>query len=568
MKNGNLFLGMAAMAAMSLSVASCTNEDMQDIQNADGRTPIALVSSVNNSRSANAGLQEAQLAKDMNVGVFVNNGEAGLIENGNNNRLAADGAGALVGGNAMYYPIDGSAVSIYAYAPYSDGWALGENTFTVSADQSTDEGYLASDLLYGTPDNNSITSSANPVSIHFKHKLSKLKLNFDMGETEVNLQGATVSVVNTLPAITLNLQDGTLGTASGAAANIKAAVFGADAAEFQASAVIVPQTIAANTEFVEVTVGTDTYKAELASEVNFEEGKVYTYTVKFDKKGEDVTVALVPATTLDGWGDGDEGSIDAKLAYGVGDYMTSDGKFIKNSEIETHADKDKVVAVIFSTEVCDDDRNDGYNAYAVSMSDFGSKGWIFDDDIEEGCPDFVSALKNLDGRTKTNTILKSNAYAELGDQQGSSFVNYSNYKNSNPVSSSVSSDWFTPSFGQMVQIWNNLGQAGIDEKTVVVEDNNETPMYQSNETEVLANINSYSQKAKGKDIVPDEFSRCYATVTENEPKNKFWCFQTKVTVEGSEYAWSFGKNPGKTSKNRNILPCVAVTLPEEALQEE
>lgn len=174
------------MAAMSLSVASCTNEDMQDIQNADGRTPIALVSSVNNSRSANAGLQEAQLAKDMNVGVFVNNGEAGLIENGNNNRLAADGAGALVGGNAMYYPIDGSAVSIYAYAPYSDGWALGENTFTVSADQSTDEGYLASDLLYGTPDNNSITSSANPVSIHFKHKLSKLKLNFDMGETEVN----------------------------------------------------------------------------------------------------------------------------------------------------------------------------------------------------------------------------------------------------------------------------------------------------------------------------------------------------------------------------------------------
>lgn len=556
------------MAAMSLSVASCTNEDMQDIQNADGRTPIALVSSVNNSRSANAGLQEAQLAKDMNVGVFVNNGEAGLIENGNNNRLTADGAGALVGGNAMYYPIDGSAVSIYAYAPYSDGWVLGENTFTVSADQSTDEGYLASDLLYGTPDNNSITSSANPVSIHFKHKLSKLKLNFDMGETEVNLQGATVSVVNTLPAITLNLQDGTLGAASGAAANIKAAVFGADAAEFQASAVIVPQTIAANTEFVEVIVGTDIYKAELASEVNFEEGKVYTYTVKFDKKGEDVTVALVPTTTLDGWGDGDEGSIDAKLAYGVGDYMTSDGKFIKNSEIETHTDKDKVVAVIFSTDVCDDDRNDGYNAYAVSMSDFGSKGWIFDDDIEEGCPDFVSALKNLDGRTKTNTILKSNAYAELGDQQGSSFVNYSNYKNSNQVSSSVSSDWFTPSFGQMVQIWNNLGQAGIDEKTVVVEDNNETPMYQSNETEVLANINSYSQKAKGKDIVPDEFSRCYATVTENEPKNKFWCFQTKVTVEGSKYAWSFGKNPGKTSTNRNILPCVAVTLPEEALQGE
>lgn len=568
MKNGNLFLGMAAMAAMSLSVASCTNEDMQDIQNADGRTPIALVSSVNNSRSANSGLQEAQLAKDVNVGVFVNNGEAGLIENGNNNRLAADGAGALVGGNAMYYPIDGSAVSIYAYAPYSDGWDLGENTFTVSADQSTDEGYLASDLLYGTPDNNSITSSANPVSIHFKHKLSKLKLNFDMGETEVNLQGATVSVVNTLPAITLNLQDGTLGAASGAAANIKAAVFGADAAEFQASAVIVPQAIAANTELVEVVVGTDTYKAELASEVNFEEGKVYTYTVKFDKKGEDVTVALVPTTTLDGWGDGDEGSIDAKLAYGVGDYMTSDGQFIKNSEIETHADKDKVVAVIFSTDVCDDDRNDGYNAYAVSMSDFGSKGWIFEDDIEEGCPDFVSALKNLDGRTKTNTILKSNAYAGLGDQQGSSFVNYSNYKNSNPVSSSVSSDWFTPSFGQMVQIWNNLGQAGIDEKTVVVEDNNETPMYQSSETEVLANINSYSQKAKGKDIVPAGISRCYATVTENEPKNKFWCFQTKVTVEGSEYAWSFGKNPGKTSKNRNILPCVAVTLPEEALQEE
>ena len=557
MKNRNLFLGITAMFAAASGFVSCTNE-VEDVQNAGGCTPITLVSNVSGSRGANADLQKTQIAKDVNIGVFVN-GTAGLIENGGNNRLAADGAGGFTGGNTMYYPEDGSAVSVYAYAPYADGWSLdGTNEFTVASDQSTDRGYLASDLLYGTPDSNPVTSSAEPVSIRFGHKLSKLNINFDAGETGVDLKGATVSVLNTRPSTTLDLKDGALGTASGTAAEIKAAVFADDASTFLASAVIVPQTIAAG-QFVRiVTAGNDTYNAELTSEVTFAERKVYTYTVKFSESGGETTAELVLGSVVDDWEDGNQDlEGEAKLAYSVGDYMKSDGTFVKNAELQD-ADMENVVAVIFSTDVSETDAIAGYNAYAMGVTLFGSKQWGFTDAIEEGCPTFEQALNNLDGRTKTNMILVSAAYNGI-EEKGSSFVNYSNYKNNYPVNSDVSSDWFTPSFGQMMQIMNNLGDAGVTSSTQV-EDANNSSMYTSADNAALDKVNGYVT-ALGKSAIltePESGSATYITVTENaaDGRTNCWCIQTGADT------WSFGKNAGKGNGNRSVIPCVAVRLPD------
>ena len=302
MKSQKIFFMLAAAVALSAGVSSCTNDD-RELQCADGRTPITLVSSVGGSRAADVNLQRTQIAAGVQTGVFVTNDARTVADNV---PLTADGAGSFTG-SEMYYPEDGSAVSVYAYAPYNGSWmgTLGsDNTFAVASDQSTEDGYLASDLLWGIPEGeNSFTSSASPIALTFAHKLSKLNVTFDTGETDVNLQGATVTVVNTLPSVTLNVEDGALGAASGSATEITAVKFAADASAFQASAVIVPQTVQAGAFIKVVTADGDEYTAELEAATAFEEGKVYTYTVKFGGS-EPVQVELVLGGIITDWEDG------------------------------------------------------------------------------------------------------------------------------------------------------------------------------------------------------------------------------------------------------------------------
>ena len=236
-------------------------------------------------------------------------------------------------------------------------------------------------------------------------KFTKINLAFNTADTEIDLKGATVSLVDVLTQTTINLSDGTLGTGS-QPADINVAEFAEDATQFAASAVIVPQTVAANANFVRVQLADGTtYDANISTSFTFETGKQYTYTATFTENG----LELKLISTIEGWQDGAEnpsGSTEEKIVYGVGDYITSDGTFIKNSELSDE-NKGKVVAVIFSTQVSTTDAEDGYDAYAMGLTVAGSKGWGFTDlVIKPSVTTFAAALADLDGLSKTSTILK------------------------------------------------------------------------------------------------------------------------------------------------------------------
>ncbi len=292
------------MCSLSSVFVSCTKDDVLDKQNTNGRTPITFISGIN-TRSINVDLQKTQIANGVKVGVFVN-GTSDLVAD--NQQLLADGAGNFTG-EAIFYPEDNSAISVYAYAPFSSDWVGNLNvahSFTVATDQSTDEAYLASDLLWGIPmGENSFISSKSPITLNFKHKLSKLNLNFNTGETGVNLKGAIVSILNTKPTTTLNVQDGTLEAASGAATEITAVKFADDASIFSASVILVPQKIAA-ANFIKIITAEKEYIAALNTDLTFGEGKVYTYTVKFGVSGGEETVELVLGSVIDDWENGNE----------------------------------------------------------------------------------------------------------------------------------------------------------------------------------------------------------------------------------------------------------------------
>ena len=571
MQDRKLFFPLAAALALSAGFTSCSSEDDVAQRPNGGRTPITLASSVA-TRSIDQNLQNVQLAGGVKVGVYAQ-ANSEYIENGDNNMLTADGAGAFTGAT-MYYPEEGG-VSIYAYAPYNSAWAGGlnaEQTFTVPADQSTDNGYLAADLMTATPSNgNPVAPTTETVQLNFTHKLAKINVNFNTGNSGVSLQGATVGIMNVLPTTTVNVSTGAIGNAQGSATTLTAATFAAGATTFTASAIFVPQTILSGTDFVQVSTadGKD-YVAQLNRDVAFESGKRYTYTMQFNGGGDEpVTAELVLGSVVDDWEDGNEdigGGGEETVVYGVGDYLLGDGTFVKNADLTSGQYAD-VVAVVFSTQVSQADADAGYNAYAMGVERFGNKGWQFSGvAVGEVINNYAGAYADLDGLSKTNAILASDAYATIpAENVGSSFVNYANYSVSHPLNGDVASTWFTPSFGQMVQIFNNLGGAGLAEQTEVHEGNYSSPVYYSADKAVLDNINAYVTKLGKSEmfLTEDASALVYLTVTEQSETGS-WCFMTRnVTVSGDDtvYAWGFGRGGGKANGGRSVSPCVAVKLP-------
>ncbi len=319
-------LSILSLGLAMLTFASCSSDD-QETKNISQSTPITLVSNLDQMRTVNTDLQKTQIAEGVKIGVFVK-GTNGFIEDGDNAEMTANGNGTFTG-TTLYFPEDGSDVSVNAYAPYSAAFTSKMDEavdFTIAKDQSTDANYLASDLLCGAPAGENAYNMTNPaVPLVFKHMLSKLNIKFTFsGETDVDLKGATVSILNTKPSTTLKVSDATLGDASGTATSIKAVTFATDATEFVASTIIVPQTVGAD-DFIQISL-TDgrTLRAPLKNETSFLSGKAYTYTVKILGEGAQAAIEIDMSTTVTDWETGTELEGDAELVENSDDSGDSD----------------------------------------------------------------------------------------------------------------------------------------------------------------------------------------------------------------------------------------------------
>lgn len=569
MQDRRFFTSMAAALFLMAGFTSCTNDELEQ-KPLDGRTPINLTSSVA-TRSISQNIQDTQIAAGVQVGVFAQSGGT-AIENGDNNALTADGNGAF-SGTTMYFPEEGD-VSIYAYAPYNQDWAgklSTDNEFTVKTDQSSDADYCASDLMIGVPSTgNPVSSTTEAVQLNFKHKLTKLNINFNVGQSGVDLKGATVKVKNVKTTATVNVQSGTAAeSASSAVADITAAVFDAQATTFTASVIFVPQTITTNAAFVEVaTSAGSTFTAPLSQDVTFEGGKKYTYTAQFTAGGdpdEPVNMELKVGSVVDNW---EDALLDQ---YAIGDYITNDGRILKATEL-TEGDKPNVKAVIFSKEVSFADAALGYNAYAMSVDVVTSKKWGKGDDLVlSSVSDFSGAFADLDGLSHTESILTNEYYTSIPDEEkgGTIFEYCQRADNLKPVGES-GSNWFVPSIGQMIQIINNLGGAKIASNTEVSNNNMSSPIYYADEPDIITAINAYATAVgRTKELLSTDTKNTTTYVTSTEYDTKFWCLQTNVSVKiddvTTSYKWGFGKNAGKSGSNRVLIPCLAVKLPAASL---
>ena len=310
--NRSLIALAAVMGTMALAACSADETDTGRLMAEDG--DIALTSSVAQTR-AESELQANAVSTSVSVGVFgVSAGT--LVTNGNNNQYSVEASGALTPkSKGMKWPSGKvGTVDIFAYAPYQEGWTYNaSNTFRVSDDQSTDAGYLASDLLYASATGQTYTSS--PVSLKFQHQLTRISVNVTTdSERPANLPSSVdIYIGGTLRGYSFNPSTGTGAVTGNITRNIKIAKGVNVGKGYTAYGVIVPQTVKKGEQFLKIdTKQTDMTVAKLQTDVTFEAGKTYNFKAVVSPEGITLTLGSV---TLSQWGNStDIGSATAEEA--------------------------------------------------------------------------------------------------------------------------------------------------------------------------------------------------------------------------------------------------------------
>ena len=222
-----------------------------------------------------------------------------------------------VGGTVKQYNVTASDADGYRSATLSSDtdpfWWTSREDITVSAwwpygttmpdvvvkeDQSTKEGFEGSDFIFAEAQ----TVQFDNPTLEFSHRTARITVLLKPGDGITSVSGADVFVTG-------------LGTDNGNPATIRTYEAGGDTYE----ALTAPQTVKANTPFIQVDLGRGTYYFRPKNDVVLEAGSRYTYTVSVTAKGLELA-----GCTIGGWTDG--GS-ESGTAEDLGYFIQDDGSY-------------------------------------------------------------------------------------------------------------------------------------------------------------------------------------------------------------------------------------------------
>ena len=222
-----------------------------------------------------------------------------------------------VGGTVKEYDVTASDADGYKTATLSSDtdpfWWTSREDITVSAwwpygttmpdvvvkeDQSTKEGFEGSDFISAEAQ----TVQFDNPTLEFSHRTARITVLLKPGDGITSVSGADVFVTG-------------LGTDNGNPATIRTYEAGGDTYE----ALTAPQTVKANTPFIQVDLGRGTYYFRPKNDVVLEAGSRYTYTVSVTAKGLELA-----GCTIGGWTDG--GS-ESGTAEDLGYFIQDDGSY-------------------------------------------------------------------------------------------------------------------------------------------------------------------------------------------------------------------------------------------------
>lgn len=321
------------LAAAALALAACSNDE--NLNPNDGPVEIRLSSGIEVQTRAYTPTQGTQIANGETVYVWGDDVDGtDATEYISAWTLTANGSGGFTG-ISQYFPQTGHNINLYAIHGNFTGTTFTEGatefpssvlTHTVESNQSIEANYCKSDLLYAV--NQGVSRNGHPtttVPMTFYHMLSKVEVALKAGSglTDTELQSAEVTLEGTKRTVTFTptktgdltadatrsdmvsvVTEGSAGSITiptvtiGSATDFTNANYG--------EAVIVPQTLTVNTQFIKVHLeqGGELYYS-LPAAVTFESGKKYTYNITVNLTGLTVTSEITDWDTEEGGYTGD-----------------------------------------------------------------------------------------------------------------------------------------------------------------------------------------------------------------------------------------------------------------------
>lgn len=327
-------IGSASIAILAL--AACNNENMPENESGQS-TEIRLTSGIEVMSRAYTPKQDEQIANGEKVYIWADEvGTPDKTPHFNAWELTADGNGSfesVADADKKYFPDSGNGIDLYAiHGNFSTAIVKDVTDFPTSAIthnietyQTVDGNFEKSDLLYASHQDIERTKSAIPVK--FYHMLSKVQIAIRPGAglTLSDLDGATVSVLNTktevwfTPSKVADLSDAAVRSSMVSASGVENEILvpavsvnnteeNFTSAENYGEAIIAPQTLAAGTQFIKVTLeGRNPLYYVLNAEKTFESGKRYIYHITVNLTELDVE------SSIEGWGTGTNNAGEATM---------------------------------------------------------------------------------------------------------------------------------------------------------------------------------------------------------------------------------------------------------------
>ena len=189
-------------------------------------------------------------------------------------------------------------ITVSAWWPYNATDMGTMPAVVVAADQSTQTAFQGSDFISAKAQ----TVQFDNPTLEFSHRTARITVHLKPGAGIPSVSGADVYVTG-------------LGTDNGNPATIRTYEAGGDTYE----ALTAPQTVKANTPFIQVDLGGGTYYFRPHSDVVLEAGNRYTYTVNVNATG-----LTLEGCTIGGWTDGGG---ESGTAEDLGYFIQDDGSY-------------------------------------------------------------------------------------------------------------------------------------------------------------------------------------------------------------------------------------------------
>jgi hypothetical protein len=204
----------------------------------------------------------------------------------------------------IYWPDNVTPVDVYGYYPYKTTITdVNDYSFEVLADQSVaPEGemsnYEASDFLWAK--STRVEPTEQRVELKYNHMMAGVKVVLKAGEgltdTEISKLPKTVGLENVVRTSSIDLATGKV-TATGSAEGLTILAAESDC---NYRGVIVPQSVAAGTKVISVTLDGVSYHLTRSDELVLQSGKLHNFTVTVNKRenGGDYSLSITDEEIL------------------------------------------------------------------------------------------------------------------------------------------------------------------------------------------------------------------------------------------------------------------------------